>query len=128
MLNWLNRQKSPAAAAAAGYPQPPLANWRNREQTFDNRSRTLEPAQTAPVKRRTRSLELFSIAIVVAMIVGVDLYIFGINKRLSALESEFVEVKAWAFPASLLEGKYTSLNARMRALTDAYSGLNEKLV
>jgi hypothetical protein len=126
MLNWLNKQDS-TATASTGHPQPPLPNWRNREQHSDTRSRTLEPLQTVPRKRRLGRLELFSFAVVVALIVGVDLYIFGINKRLSALEGQFVEVKQWAFPASLLEGKYASLNARVRALTDAYSGLNKKL-
>jgi hypothetical protein len=126
MLNWLNRTNS-SAAATAGYPQPPLANWRNREKSAESRPRTLEPAQPLPRKRRFGLLELFSFAVVLALIVGVDLYIFGINKRLSALESQFTEVKEWAFPASLLEGKYASLNARVRALTDAYSGLNQKL-
>jgi hypothetical protein len=72
-------------------------------------------------------LELFSLAVIISLIVGVDLYILGINKRLSALESEFVEVKAWAFPASLLEGKYASLNARVRALTESFNGLDVKL-
>lgn len=127
MLNWLNKQDS-TATARAGYSQPPLPNWRDREQHSDTQSRTLEPPKTLPRKRRLGRLELFSFAVVVALIVGVDLYIFGINKRLSALESQFVEVKEWAFPASLLEGKYASLNARVRALTDAYSGLNEKFV
>jgi hypothetical protein len=126
MLNWLNKQNS-TATASAGYPHPPLANWRDHEQRGDTQSRTLEPPQTVPRKRRLGLLELFSFAVVVALIVGIDLYIFGINKRLSALESQFVEVKEWAFPASLLEGKYASLNARVRALTDAYSGLNKKL-
>jgi hypothetical protein len=128
MLNWLNRQKASIAATAVAYPQPHLADWRNRGHTGINRNGSPQPDLAVPRKRRIRRLELLSIAVVIALIVGVDLYIFGINKRLSALESEFVEVKAWAFPASLLEGKYTSLNARVRALTEAYSGLNEKLV
>jgi hypothetical protein len=126
MLNWLNRTHS-SAAVVAGYPEPPLANWRNREQSGETRSRSAEPLRTVPRKRRLRLFELFTFVVVIALIVGIDLYIFGINKRLSALEGQFTEVKDWAFPASLLEGKYASLNARVRALTDAYSGLNEKL-
>jgi hypothetical protein len=122
MLNWLNRQKFSTATSTAAYPQPSLADWRNREKP-GNKHNTVP----APRSRKLKSLELFSIAVVIALIVGVDLYIFGINKRLSALESEFVEVKAWAFPASLLEGKYASLNARLRALTEAYSDLDAKV-
>jgi hypothetical protein len=127
MLNWLNRQKSSATASVATYPQPPLANWRNREKPAINRNTIPEPDRVIRSNRKLKYLELFAIAAVISLIVGVDLYIFGINKRLSALEGEFVEVKTWAFPASLLEGKYTSLNARVRALTEAYNGLDAKL-
>ena len=77
--------------------------------------------------RILKYLELFSLIVVICLTVGVNLYIFDINKRLSALESELVEVKTWAFPASLLEGKYASLNARVRTLTAAFSGLDAKL-
>src|SRR5512147_584143 len=105
MLNWLNRQKSYTTATAAAYPQPSLANWRNREKTDSTRNTTSRPAPETRRNRRLKYLELFALAAVISLIVGVDLYIFGINKRLSALESEFVEVKGWAFPASLLEGK-----------------------
>jgi len=127
MVNWLNRQKSSTTAPAAAYPQPSLADWRNREKAGINRKTSPAPDQLIRRSRRLKALEVFSIAVVISLIIGVDLYIFGINKRLSALESEFVEVKGWAFPASLLEGKYASLNARVRALTAAYSSLNAKL-
>jgi len=127
MLNWLNRQKSSPTATAAAYPQPSLANWRNREKAGTSRNARPAPERLIRRSRRLKALEVFAIAVVISMIVGVDLYIFGINKRLSALESEFVEVKGWAFPASLLEGKYASLNARVRALTAAYSSLDAKL-
>jgi len=77
--------------------------------------------------RKLKALEIFSLVAVISLIIGVDIYIFGINKRLNALENEFAEVKTWAFPASLLEGKYNSLNARVRALTQAFSGLDSKV-
>ena len=127
MLNWLNRQKYSTTAPAAAYPQPSLADWRNREKSAINQNTTPGPDRVTRGKRKLKYLELFSIAIVISLIVGVDLYIFGINKRLSALESEFVEVKAWAFPASLLEGKYASLNARVRALTESFNDLDVKI-
>jgi hypothetical protein len=72
-------------------------------------------------------LEVLSLAAVISLIIGVDIYIFGINKRLNALENEFTQVKTWAFPASLLEGKYASLNARVRALTESFSGLDARV-
>ncbi len=127
MLNWLNRKKSSTAASAAAHPQPPLANWRNRENVGLSRKTPPGPDRLPHRRRKLKALEVFSLAVVISLIIGVDLYIFGINKRLSVLENEFVEVKTWAFPASLLEGKYASLNARVRALTEAYSGLDAKL-
>jgi SPOR domain len=127
MLNWLTRKKVATAASAAVHPQPALANWRNREKTGLNRNVPTASDRLARRSRKLKALEVFSLAVVISLIIGVDLYIFGINKRLSALENEFVEVKSWAFPASLLEGKYASLNARIRALTEAYSGLDARL-
>ena len=127
MLNWLNRKKSSTTASAAAHPQPSLANWHNREMTRLNRNTPPGPDRLARRSRKLKALEVFSLAVVISLIIGMDLYIFGINKRLNALENEFVEVKGWAFPASLLEGKYASLNARVRALTEAYSGLDAKL-
>ena len=127
MLNWLNRKKSSTTASAATHPQPSLANWRNREMTGHTRNTPPGPDRLARRSRKLKALEVFSLAVIISLIIGIDLYIFGINKRLNALENEFVEVKTWAFPASLLEGKYASLNARVRALTEAYSGLDAKL-
>jgi hypothetical protein len=74
MLSWLDRQKSSATASTVAYPQPSLADWRNREKPGSSRS-----TASAPRRSRLKSLELFSIAVVIALIVGVDLYIFGIN-------------------------------------------------
>jgi hypothetical protein len=126
MSNWLNRQKSPTIAAAA-YTQPPLADWRNRKTSDIPRN---PAARQDPVNRRNRKLkylELFFFAVVISLIIGVDLSIFSINKRLNALEGELVEVKDWAFPASLLESKYTALNARVRTLNQALNDLDAKL-
>jgi hypothetical protein len=127
MLNWQKRQKSSTIAAATAYPQPPLADWRNRKTSDIQRN---PAARQDPVIRRNRKLkylELFFFAVVISLIIGVDLSIFSINKRLNALEGELVEVKDWAFPASLLESKYTALNTRVRALNQALNGLDAKL-
>jgi len=78
-------------------------------------------------RRRLRYLEVFSLAIAVCLIVGVDIYIFKINKRLGTLENEIAEARTWAIPASLLEGKYTSLNVRVRALSEALNSIETRL-
>ena len=127
MLSWLNRKKSSTTAPATTHPKPPLTDWRNREHAGFSRNTPPGPERLPHHRRKLKALEVFSLAAVISLIIGVDIYIFGINKRLNMLESEFVEVKAWAFPASLLEGKYASLNARLRALTESFSGLDARL-
>ena len=127
MLSRLNRQKSSTTTYTDAYPQQPMADWRNRKRNDNQRS---QAAAQDPMTRRNRKLkylELFFFALVLSLIIGVDLSIFSINKRLNALEGELVEVKDWAFPASLLESKYTALNTRVRALNQALNGLDAKL-
>ena len=126
MLNWLNRQKSSTFAAAA-YAQPPLADWRNRKTSDIQRKPAASQDAVIRRNRKLKYLELFFFAVVISLIIGVDLSIFSINKRLNALEGELVEVKDWAFPASLLESKYTALNARVRSLNQALNGLDARL-
>lgn len=123
----LNRQKTSTTASAAAYTQPPLADWRNRKKNDTLRTTAMGPDPVIRRNRKLKYLELFFFAVVISLIIGVDLSIFSINKRLNALEGEFVEVKDWAFPASLLESKYASLNTRVRALTEALNGLDAKL-
>jgi hypothetical protein len=127
MLNRLNRQKSSTTAAAAAYTQPPLADWRNRKINDIQRNPATKQDPVTRRNRKLKYLELFFFAVVISMIVGVDVSIFSINKRLNALEGGLVEVKDWAFPASLLESKYTALNARVRTLNQALNGLDAKL-
>jgi hypothetical protein len=127
MLSWLNRKKSSTTAPATAHPQPPMTDWRNRENAGLSRNTPPGPDRSPHRRRKLKVLEVFSLVAVISLIVGVDIYIFGINKRLNALENEFAEVKTWAFPASLLEGKYNSLNARVRALTQAFSGLDSRV-
>jgi len=127
MLSWLNRNKSYTTAPETAHPRPHLADWRNRENAGLSRGTPPGPDRPPLRRRKLKALEVFSLVAVISLIVGVDIYIFGINKRLNALENEFTEVKTWAFPASLLEGKYASLNARVRALTESYSGLDARL-
>jgi len=127
MLSWLNRKKSSTSAATDAYTQPPLEDWRNRKKNDIQRNPSAGQDPLTHRKRKLKYLELFFFAVVISMIIGVDLSIFSINKRLNALEGELVEVKDWAFPASLLESKYTALHARVRALNQALNGLDTKL-
>jgi hypothetical protein len=127
MVNRPNRQDPSIATPTVTVDSSPsrIGWYRGKDQgaTRDSGERRAAPVTR---QRRTRYLELFSVAVVIALIVGIDVYIFGINKRLSTIENELSEVKTWAFPAGLLEGKYASLNARMHALTKAFSGIDAK--
>jgi hypothetical protein len=127
MLSWLNRKMSSTTAPSTVRPRPPLADWRNRENAGLSRNTPPGPDRLPHRRRKLKALEIFSFAAIISLIIGIDIYIFGINKRLNTLENEFTEVKTWAFPASLLEGKYASLNARVRALTESFSGLDARL-
>jgi len=127
MLSWLNRKMSSTTAPSTAHPRPPLEDWRNRDKADLSRPPPPGPDRPPHRRRKLKALEIFSLAAVISLIIGVDIYIFGINKRLNTLENEFAEVKTWAFPASLLEGKYASLNARVRALTESFSGLDARL-
>jgi len=127
MLSWLNRKMSSTTGPSTAHPRPPLEDWRNRDKADLSRSSPPGPDRPPHRRRKLKALEIFSLAAVISLIIGVDIYIFGINKRLNTLENEFAEVKTWAFPASLLEGKYASLNARVRALTESFSGLDARL-
>jgi hypothetical protein len=77
---------------------------------------------------------LLTLLLTGCVVVFAVLYISDISTRLNKLDritsnhtNELAEVRAWAFPASMLEGKFSSLNARMRALTDAFTTLETKI-
>jgi cell division septation protein DedD len=66
--------------------------------------------------------------------IGAWLYTSHINTRISALEtvtekhsSELTEMQEWALPASMLEGKFAYLNAQMKALTESFEKLDNRL-
>ena len=77
---------------------------------------------------------LLTLLLTGCVVIFAVLYISDISTRLNKLDritsnhtNELAEVRAWAFPASMLEGKFTSLNARMQALTDAFTTLEAKI-
>lgn len=107
--------------------QTSRTGWYRRGTRETKRDTTPAAPPLVSHRRRLRYLEVFSLAIAVCLVVGVDIYIFKINKRLGTLENEIAEARTWAIPASLLEGKYTSLNVRVRALSEALTGIEARL-
>ncbi|MEA2079513.1 MAG: SPOR domain-containing protein, partial [Pseudomonadota bacterium] len=79
-------------------------------------------------------LGLIALVLTGCIIIFAYMSISGINNRLIKLESlasqhtgELAEVRTWAFPASMLEGKFKTLNTRMQALANAFTALEDKL-
>ena len=79
-------------------------------------------------------LGLIALVLTGCIIIFAYMVISGINNRLIKLESlasqhtgELAEVRTWAFPASMLEGKFKTLNTRMQALANAFTALEDKL-
>lgn len=77
---------------------------------------------------------LLTLVLVICIITGGYIYTASVDNRLSMLEtitdrqtSELVEMRERAFSSTLQEGRYASLNARMTALTDAFTSLDNKL-
>lgn len=109
-------------------------NTFNPVDTNENIS-SIDPSETA-TRQSNRSfytgLGLLFIASLVLL--GTYYYISTINKRLDALETvtrshtnELAEVQAQAFSSRLQDGRYASLNARMKALTDAFQSFEKRM-
>jgi cell division septation protein DedD len=95
---------------------------------------TSEPAISKAKERKASHAGMAFLLLGVALALGAYLLISNINKRISALETvtekhtnELAEVQEWALPASMLEGKFAYLNAQMKALTDSFSKLENRL-
>jgi len=68
------------------------------------------------------------------VLLGAYYYVSSINKRLNTLETvtrshtdELAEVQAQVFSSRLQDGRYASLNARMKALTDAFQSFEKRV-
>jgi hypothetical protein len=77
---------------------------------------------------------LLTLVLIICIITGGYIYTASVDNRLSMLEtitdkqtSELSEMRERVFSSTLQEGRYASLNARMTALTDAFSSLDNKL-
>jgi hypothetical protein len=95
-------------------------------------ARTAEQEQKPPV-RPFYSI-LLATVFIACIITGGYVYTASIDSRISTLESlskrqatELSEVQNRIFSASLQEGRYASLNARMTALNDAFVNLEKRL-
>ena len=79
-------------------------------------------------------LGLLSLILAICIITGGYVYTASIDSRISTLETlterqsdQLSEMQNRVFSASLQEGRYASLNARMGALGDAFAHLEDKL-
>ena len=77
---------------------------------------------------------LFTLFITSLVLLGAYYYISSINKRLNTLETasrshtdELAEVQTQVFSSRLQDGRYASLNARMKALTDAFQSFEKRI-
>lgn len=77
---------------------------------------------------------LLATVFIACVITGGYVYTASIDSRISTLENlskrqatEMSEIQSRIFSASLQEGRYNSLNARMTAIADAILGIEEKL-
>ena len=68
------------------------------------------------------------------VLLGAYYYVSSINKRLNTLETvtrshtdELAEVQSQVFSSRLQDGRYASLNARMKALTDAFQSFEKRV-
>ncbi|MEN8205105.1 MAG: SPOR domain-containing protein [Pseudomonadota bacterium] len=94
-------------------------------------------AQTkGPTSQSSRSFYsgLFALFITTLVLLGAYYYISSINKRLNTLETasrshtdELAEVQTQVFSSRLQDGRYASLNARMKALTDAFQSFEKRV-
>ena len=77
---------------------------------------------------------LLALFITSLVLLGAFYYVSSINKRLSSLESisrthteELSDVQSQVFSSRLQDGRYASLNARMKALTDAFQSFEKRV-
>ena len=77
---------------------------------------------------------LFTLLITSLVLLGAYYYVSSINKRLNSLETvtrshtdELTEVQTQVFSSRLQDGRYASLNARIKALTDAFQSFEKRI-
>jgi hypothetical protein len=101
-----------------------------------NESVSYNAQPDAPARQGNRSFYsgLFTLFITSLVLLGAYYYVSNINKRLNTLETatrshtdELAEVQTQVFSSRLQDGRYASLNARMKALTDAFRSFEKRV-
>ena len=93
-----------------------------------------QPAPENKGSHRPFYYGLLTLVLIICIITGGYIYTASVDNRLGMLEtitdrqtSELTEMRERIFNSTLQEGRYASLNARMSALADAFSSLENKL-
>jgi hypothetical protein len=93
-----------------------------------------QPDESTSQGNRSFYSGLFTLFITSLVLLGAYYYISSINKRLNTLETasrshtdELAEVQTQVFSSRLQDGRYASLNARMKALTDAFQSFEKRI-
>ena len=86
------------------------------------------------IRHRSLYPRLVSVLVVTAMLMGAYIYTSRLDNRITALEtltgtqnSGLTDMQDRLFSASLLEGRYASLDARITALGNAFTSMDDKL-
>ena len=94
------------------------------------------PDEPANPGNRSFYSGLFTLFITSLVLLGAYYYVSSINKRLNTLETVTrshtdeladAEVQTQVFSSRLQDGRYTSLNARMKALTDDFQSFEKRI-
>ena len=122
--------------ATVGYGGPRSSDPRVTPIT-DTEATMQADAQPAPENKgshRPFYYGLLTLVLIICIITGGYIYTASVDNRLGMLEtitdrqtSELTEMRERIFNSTLQEGRYASLNARMSALADAFSSLENKL-
>ena len=93
-----------------------------------------QPDETTSQTNRSFYSGLFTLFITSLVLLGAYYYVSSMNKRLNTLEAltrshtdELAEVQTQVFSSRLQDGRYASLNARMKALTDAFQSFEKRI-
>ena len=100
----------------------------------ESASYNAQPDGPTSQSNRLFSSGLFALFITSLVLIGGYYYVSSINKRLNTLETiirshadELDEVQTQVLSSRIQDGRYASLNARMKALTDAFLSFEKRI-